>query len=145
MYSLHCLSVLCDIPVSLFLYRLLLAPSRAPQNATVKNKASHDRLEVSWNSVPLEFVHGDLKGYKVFYTLASTGGKIISPVKKREVKTHPYERKAVLKNLVPNSVYKLQILAINEHGEGIKSKAISGGKSFFKIQLLYDFNQTLTM
>ena len=75
----------------------------------------------------LEFIHGDFKGYKILYTCISTDGKAISPVSKKEVKTHPYQRKLVLRNLVPNSVYMFQVLAMNEHGDGERSKPIYGG------------------
>ena len=106
---------------------LLSAPSRAPQNVSIKSKESHDQLELSWDLVSLEFVHGDLKGYKILYTYVSTGGRTIGIPVRKEAKTHPYQRKLVLKNLVSNSVYTLEILAVNEYGDGIKSSAVIGG------------------
>ena len=40
---------------------------------------------------------------------------------------NPFYIRATIANLLPNTVYEIQVMAVNEHGIGVKSQAFYGG------------------
>ena len=105
-----------------------VAPSQAPPNIRILSKITHNTLKVSWDSIPQEYVHGDLKGYKVHYKRSMQSDKPFSPDSFEIETTHPFETAVTLKNLIPNSKYRVFVLASNENGDGVQSLEVIGGK-----------------
>ena len=104
-----------------------LAPTRPPPNFKVISRTSHDFISLEWNYLSLEYVHGDLKGYKVIYrALVIDSQNVLSP-KYDFVVVHPFKRKLTIGGLHSNSKYSFQLLAMNEHGDGVASHEIQGG------------------
>ena len=92
------------------------------------NKTSTDKINVQFTSIPVNKIHGYLKGYRIEYRLhvTGTGSKLNNPI--LFVMVNPYKKSVTLKQLMPNSVYTVQVMAVNEHGAGVKSQVIYGGK-----------------
>ncbi len=51
----------------------LAAPSVAPGNLTGSNKTSVDSIDVTFGTIPLKYIHGYLKGYKIEYRVHRIG------------------------------------------------------------------------
>ena len=105
-----------------------LAPSKAPEKITIDSLISHNSIHVSWQALDAAYIHGDLKGYKVLYSLKRIGGKAMVIEKTETVDVHPSLNKIKLNGLQSNAQYKIQVQAFNENGEGAMSKAYFGGK-----------------
>ena len=75
----------------------------------------------------LAYVHGDLLGYKVLYTLTKIAGSAIV-VQTTKVKTvHPSLNTVIITGLEANAQYSFQVLAFNAYGDGVSSKKYYGG------------------
>ena len=83
------------------------------------------------------FIHGILKGYRIEYRLMSVGSQSKSSSPVQVFTVSPFRKKATLGNLEPNSVYEIHVMAVNEHGAGVKSPAFYGG--LLSIQFLFLF------
>ena len=118
------------------------APTKAPGNISIDSYIGHNLLEVNWGHIASEYLHGDLKGYKVTYTLAKTGVTTIIAAAKYKI-VHPSLTKVTLTNLQPNSVYAVMVLAFNDEGDGVQSSSYSGCK--YNVVLLVSVIFWLTM
>ena len=108
-------------------YILLAAPSKSPENVTINDKTSHNQLGLSWNSITPAYVHGDLLGYKVLYTLTKIAGNAIV-VQTTKVKiVHPSLNTVIITGLEANAQYSFQVLAFNAYGDGVASAKDYGG------------------
>ena len=106
---------------------LLAAPSRSPENVTIDDKTSHNQLRLSWNRILPTYVHGDLLGYKVLYTLTKIAGNAVV-VQTTKVKTmHPSLNTVIINGLKANAQYSIQVLAFNAYGDGVASDKSYGG------------------
>eukprot|EP00794_Sanderia_malayensis_P015286 gene15286-16863_t len=105
---------------------LASVPSRAPSNVRVHSKIDYKSIDVTWTPISMDYVHGDLKGYKVVYKLvkAAETDVIASSVVTRLV--HPSLARVTLPNLQPNAKYAIRVLAVNEHGDGVSSSKFYG-------------------
>ena len=108
---------------------LFLAPTRAPENLTVVSFIGHEQLKITWNHIKLQYVHGDLKGYKIIYTLKKVAGKVIIQEVKQIKIVHPSVAQVLLTDLEPNAQYDVRVLAFNDYGEGKMSNSTIGGIS----------------
>ena len=81
----------------------------------------------------MDFIHGILKGYRIEYRAIKIGfeWKSNSPI--QHVMVNPFYIKTTIKNLLPNTVYEIQVMAVNEHGIGAKSHIFYGGNIFLLI------------
>ena len=102
-------------------------PTKSPSNLKVHNKTSHNSINIEWDYLPLEYVYGDLKGYKVLYKLVEIDSTTVISSTYKEVIVHPFIRKTTLAGLTSNSKYLVQVLAMNEYGDGVGSSYIQGG------------------
>ena len=108
-------------------------PTKSPSNLKVRNKTSHNSIDAEWDYLSLEYVHGDLKGYKVLYKPVEIDSSIVISGTWKEVVVHPFRRKTTLTGLTSNSKYLVQVLAMNEYGDGIGSSHIQGGMWYNKL------------
>ena len=99
----------------------------APANATCWNKASPNSITVAYDPVPLAFIHGILKGYRIEYRVTKIGYEWKSNYGVQSMMVNPFHIRATIKNLSPNTVYEIQVMAVNEHGIGVKSQVLYGG------------------
>ena len=106
------------------------APSQPPPDVNVGTIKQHGMIQVSWNQIPSRFIHGDLIGYKVLYTAVKIGSKDIPAKSTQVITTHPKVTNVTLLKLPPNTVYRIEVLAINENGDGKKSEGFLQGKLF---------------
>ena len=119
--------------------QFFLAPSKAPEKITIDSLISHNSIHVSWQALDAAYIHGDLKGYKVLYSLNRIGGKVMVLEKTETVDVHPSLNEVKLSGLQANAQYKIQVQAFNEIGNGAMSNAYFGGKV---ILLPYYFSNT---
>ncbi|XP_065061366.1 uncharacterized protein LOC135688444 isoform X2 [Rhopilema esculentum] len=101
-------------------------PSISPANAGCQNKTSTSSIIVSYEPIPIAFIHGILKGYRIEYRLMSVGSQSKSNSRIQAVTVSPFRKQATLEKLEPNCVYEIRVMAVNEHGAGIKSPAFYG-------------------
>lgn len=104
-----------------------IAPSKAPENVTVQSFMAHDTMRITWKQIESQYVHGDLKGYKIISKLLKIGGQSKVTAKSRVKMIHPSMVETTLTGLEANSKYSIVILAYNEYGDGITSSEIVGG------------------
>ena len=110
------------------------APSVAPGNATCLNNTSPNSITVTYDPVPLDFIHGILKGYRIEYRAIKVGYNWeSSKYSVQFVMVNPFYIKTTIKNLMPNTVYEIQVMAVNEHGIGVKSQVFYGGNVFINV------------
>ncbi|XP_068688561.1 uncharacterized protein [Montipora foliosa] len=101
-------------------------PSQPPINVRAPNKTSPTKITVQWNPIPDNFyVHGILRGYKVFYTAIATANKKHDEVMEtKEIILNSSTRFIVLKNLSVFTRYEIEVLAFTAKGDGVRSDAI---------------------
>lgn len=77
----------------------------------------------------MNFIHGILKGYRIEYRIVKVGygSKTNKKYGVQWVMVSPFHIKTTIKHLSPNAVYEIRVMAVNEHGIGIKSQVIYGG------------------
>lgn len=88
---------------------------------------AHDTMRITWKQIESQYVHGDLKGYKIISKLLKIGGQSKVTAKSRVKMIHPSMVETTLTGLEANSKYSIVILAYNEYGDGITSSEIVGG------------------
>ena len=88
----------------------------------------HDTMRITWSHIKLQYVHGDLQGYKITFKLLKIGGQSIVTAKPSIKIIHPSKVETTLTGLEANSKYVIAILAYNEYGNGISSSAMVGGR-----------------
>ena len=95
-----------------------LVPSLPPQNVQSYNTSSTS-VNVTWQEVPTGFVHGILRGYRIFYSRTKDNGvdvrQAIMPANKRFVH---------LEGLDKFTNYTIQVAAFTRIGYGTKSRKI---------------------
>ncbi|XP_065060769.1 uncharacterized protein LOC135688019 isoform X3 [Rhopilema esculentum] len=101
-------------------------PSISPANAGCQNRTSTSSIIVSYEPIPIAFIHGILKGYRIEYRLMSVGSQSKSNSNIQAVTVSPFRKQATLEKLEPNSVYEIRVMAVNEHGAGVKSPVFYG-------------------
>ena len=89
----------------------------------------HDKIRVSWGHILPKYVHGDLLGYKVVYTLIKIAGKTIVQSKTDVKVVHPSITNVTIAGLQANAQYVFQILAFNAYGDGVRTTISYGGVS----------------
>ena len=109
------------------------APSVAPENATCWNKTSPNKITIAYDPVPMDFIHGILKGYRIEYRAIKIGFEWKSNYPLQHVMVSPFYIKTTIRNLSPNTVYEIQVMAVNEHGIGAKSQIFYGGNLFLLV------------
>ncbi|XP_022908169.1 neuroglian isoform X2 [Onthophagus taurus] len=93
-------------------------PSLAPTNFTVENIQSATAALLSWNPVPLESVHGHLKGYKI-RTWTNTSAA------DHEIQVQGEATKALVTSFVPFSKNYAQVYVYNGKYNGPPSEILS--------------------
>ena len=91
---------------------IIIAPTSSPPNFIAMKNRTHDSLDVRWKPLATQTTRGDLTGYKL--TWFRKGGDS----HKASVTLHPSLTKYHLKSLQANTLYTLQLQAVNENGEG---------------------------
>ena len=91
---------------------IITAPTSSPPNFTALKNRTHDSLDVQWKPLATNITRGDLTGYKLTWF-----GKE-SDSHKASVTLHPSLTKYQLNSLQTNTLYILQLQAVNENGEG---------------------------
>ena len=117
----------------------MTAPSVAPGNATCWNKTSPNKITVAYDSVPMDLIHGILKGYRIEYRVIKIGYEWKSNYPLQYVMVNPFYIKTTIKNLLPNTVYEIQVMAVNEYGIGAKSHIFYGGNLFVLIVAIINY------
>ena len=84
---------------------------------------------MSWQALDTAYIHGDLKGYRVLYSLKKVGGKTVVIEETKTIILHPSLTAINLTGLQTNAQYQIQVQAFNENGNGAMSKAHFGGKA----------------
>lgn len=84
---------------------------------------------VRWNPIPDKFyVHGILRGYKVFYKAIAIANEALEEELETSVVTvGRSDLFAVLENLNAFTRYEIEVLAFTIKGDGVKSKPIEAG------------------
>ena len=93
-------------------------PSLAPSQVLVTVKSSKS-MHVSWTAVPQEYRHGKIRMHKIYVSLATQPSKYINTY---------FAFNPVEYNISGLRVYKLYVIrvsAVNEVGEGPKSRAVT--------------------
>ena len=105
------------IIISFFILpRLCIGPDAPPQNVTGYNTSSTS-INVTWNEVPEDKQHGDIKRYTVMYN------KTTNVINKSEV-TQISEKIIELKGLDKYTIYDIKVLAATDVGDGPASDPI---------------------
>ena len=93
-------------------------PSLAPSQVLVTVMSSKS-MHVSWTAVPQEYRHGKIRMHKIYVSLATQPRKYINTY---------FAFNPVEYNISGLRVYKLYVIrvsAVNEAGEGPKSRAVT--------------------
>ena len=93
-------------------------PSLAPSRVLVTVKSSKS-MHVSWTAVPQEYRHGKIHMHRIYVSLATQPSKYINTY---------FAFNSVEYNISDLRVYTLYVIrvsAVNEAGEGPKSRAIT--------------------
>ncbi|XP_057300471.1 uncharacterized protein LOC130632586 isoform X2 [Hydractinia symbiolongicarpus] len=96
-------------------------PSAPPQNISVDVIKTHNTLTLRWLMPPSDKIHGDLTGYKIMYTMRNRGTTLITDASTDHVVVHPSFTEYTLRSLSPNTKYEIDILAMNEVGDGVSA------------------------
>jgi len=93
---------------------------------------------VRWNPIPDSFyVHGILRGYKVFYkAIAIANEDLEEELETNQVTVPSWSLSAVLENLNAFTRYRIEVLAFTVKGDGVKSTAINAGNLLTLVNLL---------
>ena len=102
-----------------------------PANILCTNKTSVNSINISFNAVPLKYIHGYLKGYRIQYRLLRIGLSKTTQSSTKSILISPFKNKWTLSSLSSNSVYAIQVMAVNEHGDGVKSPITYAGVVVF--------------
>ena len=95
-----------------------LVPSNAPRQVLVSAKSSKS-LHVSWTAVPQEYRHGKIHLHKIYVSLATQPSNYINSY----FAFNPVEYN--ISDLCVFTLYVIRVSAVNEAGEGPKSRAVT--------------------
>ena len=95
-----------------------LVPSNAPRQVLVSAKSSKS-LHVSWTAVPQEYRHGKIHLHKIYVNLATQPSNYINTY----FAFNPVEYN--ISDLRVFTLYVIRVSAVNEAGEGPKSRAVT--------------------
>ena len=95
-----------------------LVPSSAPRQVLVSAKSSKS-LHVSWTAVPQEYRHGKIHLHKIYVSLATQPSNYINSY----FTFNPVEYN--ISDLRVFTLYVIRVSAVNEAGEGPKSRAVT--------------------
>ena len=119
MYSIDCLSVsLREKISSSSLFKYFPVPSVAPGQVLVTAQSSKS-LHVSWTTVPQKHHHGKIHMHKIYISLATQPGNYINSY----FVFNPVEY--IISDLRVFTLYVIRVSAVNEAGEGPKSRAVT--------------------
>ena len=93
-------------------------PSLAPSRVLVTVKSSKS-MHVSWTAVPQEYRHGKIHMHKIYVSLATQPSKYINTY----FAFNPVEYN--ISDLRVYTLYVIRVSAVNEAGEGSKSRAVT--------------------
>ena len=93
-------------------------PSLAPSRVLVTVKSSKS-MHVSWTAVPQEYRHGKIHMHRIYVSLATQPSKYINTY----FAFNPVEYN--ISDLRVYTLYVIRVSAVNEAGEGPKSRAIT--------------------
>ena len=93
-------------------------PSLAPSRVLVTVKSSKS-MHVSWTAVPQEYRHGKIHMHKIYVSLATQPSKYINTY----FAFNPVEYN--ISDLRVYTLYVIRVSAVNEAGEGPKSRAVT--------------------
>ena len=93
-------------------------PSNAPRQVLVSAKSSKS-LHVSWTAVPQEYRHGKIHLHKIYVSLATQPSNYINSY----FAFNPVEYN--ISDLRVFTLYVIRVSAVNEAGEGPKSRAVT--------------------
>lgn len=90
-------------------------PSHPPLNITAHNTSSTS-INVTWDTIPTQFIHGILLGYKVFYKKTSAPSSQGIFVTRKPDQSH-----VILSGLEKFTEYCIQLVGFTRIGDGNKS------------------------
>ena len=93
-------------------------PSNPPRQVLVSAKSSKS-LHVSWTAVPQEYRHGKIHMHKIYVSLATQPSNYINSY----FAFNPVEYN--ISDLRVFTLYVIRVSAVNEAGEGPKSRAVT--------------------
>ena len=85
-------------------------------------------MNVSWGPVPDGFVHGVLRGYRLYFTKTRETGRAASSAT-RVITFGPNENHATITLLKNFAMYNLEVTAVTIKGEGPRTEIKEGGGS----------------
>ncbi|XP_064915504.1 tyrosine-protein kinase Mer isoform X6 [Columba livia] len=88
------------------------APTTPPLNVTVSFNESSSLLEIRWVKPPLGRIHGELQGYRLWYSWQSSKGLNVS------AEVQPNTSVAVLPVLATNATCSIRVAAVTKGGAG---------------------------
>lgn len=95
-------------------FAILAVPSRPPSNVQARNTSSKSLL-ITWGEIPEEFVHGILRGYRVFFGEKETMDENVFT-------TLPNRTFFLVENLKKFTIYTYRILGFTVKGDGTSSE-----------------------
>ena len=106
--------------ISLFLFRLSVEPSRAPENVTALQDGAK-RIRVTWKPVVRADRNGNITGYTVYYRAVE--GYYVN-VAEQSLKVNASVTKVELSQLEEYVTYNVSVSANTRVGEGPRSKGV---------------------
>ena len=103
--------------MSIYIGSSFIAPTAPPGKVFVK-AVSPSRLLVFWSSVPEQHRHGNISQYNVHVSLANKQNNSFSVSVSGSIQSH-------VDNLQVYTLYVISVSAVNNVGEGPKSKAFT--------------------
>lgn len=101
-------------------------PTSPPQNFTIHTVKSHESFFLSWEMPPLHDIHGDLLSYKISYKEFRVDSTLLEDTTDETLLLHSFVTNTTLTRLSPNTEYSVQVLAVNQYGDGEASLKNAG-------------------
>ena len=107
--------------IYLFIYLFIIfsVPSEAPANFAGRN-TSATSLAIEWRSIPQEFIHGILLGYKIFYRRTSEPN-----VPYQTLTVPPEELRKKLTELLKYTEYCTKVAGYTRRGDGKSTECLN--------------------
>ena len=101
-----------------FSYLIFTVPSKPPQNVKAPTKQSSSWIPVTWEQIPIDFVHGILLGYEIRFSRDDKTKRTRRSIAHEKLVLGPNVTEANLTLLESASTYQIEISGFTVKGYG---------------------------
>lgn len=100
------------------MYRILLVPSKPPNDVRAESHVTLSTIPVTWLPIDPHHIHGVLLGFKIRYQAVASGEGQIEDQPIQEERVDPTTFSFVLKHLEIFTLYRVDVLGYTVVGDG---------------------------